>query len=339
MDRMDSSIEAQRAEPLIGDIESAVRRIHGVAVKTPLLESPLLNARAGGRVLIKAETLQRTGSFKFRGAYNFISQIDPAVRPRGVASFSSGNHAQGVAQAAQLHGIPATIVMPADAPAIKQRNTEFYGATVVTYERDGEDRQAITQRIIEETGGTLVPPYDHPWIVAGQGTVGLEIAEQTAEADARPDTVLVPCGGGGLVAGVAIALADRMPETEVYAVEPESHNDTKRSLESGRRLPVEADRASFCDALLAPIPGELTFQVNARLLAGGLAVGDRAVAQAMLALFEDTKLVAEPGGAVAMAAVLSGALQLNGGTAVVVCSGGNVDAAVFARALEDGVGR
>ncbi|MEQ9173759.1 MAG: threonine/serine dehydratase [Alphaproteobacteria bacterium] len=327
---------ADLPDPNIGDIEGAARRIAPAAVRTPLVESPLLNARAGGRILIKAEMLQRTGSFKFRGAYNVVSQIDPERRRRGVTAFSSGNHAQGVAAAAQQHGIPATMVMPADAPAIKRRNTEFYGAKVITYDRDKDDRQAIAEGVVAETGAVLVPPYDHPWIMAGQGTVGLEIAEQAAALEVQPDAVLAPCGGGGLIAGIAIAVSDRLPGCDVFAVEPAAYDDTARSLASGKRLAVTAGGHSFCDALLAPMPGERTFGVNARLLAGGLRVSDDTVAEAMLALFEDTKLVVEPGGAVALAAVLSGAYPLNGRTVVVVCSGGNVDPATFCRALCSG---
>jgi threonine dehydratase len=317
--------------PAFRDVEDAVRRIEGHAVLTPLLESPLLNEQLGCRLLIKAEMLQRTGSFKFRGAYNRVSR----TASQGVVACSSGNHGQGVAAAARIMGLSALIVMPADAPGVKIAGTRAQGAEIVFYDRDGENREQIAQAIADERGSDLIRPYDDPHIIAGQGTAGLELAAQARVVRASLDAVLVPCGGGGLVSGCALALAETSPATEVYAVEPEGFDDTARSLEAGRRLANEAGARSFCDALLAPMPGEVTYAINARLLAGGLVVGDGDVARAMAALFTSFKLVAEPGGAVALAACLSGAFDCKGKTVAVVTSGGNVDAGTFRDAMED----
>src|SRR3954453_17146120 len=319
--------------PTFADVEAAAGRLAGQAVVTPLLESLLLNDRLGGRLLVKAEVLQRTGSFKFRGAFNRISLIPEAERVRGVVAFSSGNHAQGVAAAARLLGIPATIVMPSDAPAIKVGNTRDWGARVVLYDRWKEDREAIGARISAETGAILVRPYDDPYIMAGQGTIGLELVDQSNAASARLDAVLAPCGGGGMISGIALAIVGRSPETKVYAVEPAGFDDTARSLSAGERLSNAAGASSFCDALLAPMPGELTFAVNSTHLAGGFAVTDAEVAAAMAVARYHFKLVVEPGGAVALAAVLAGKIHAEGKTIAVVCSGGNVDPDVYAQAL------
>lgn len=330
---MTSSLASDSRIPDIAAIRAAATRLAGHAVLTPLLESPAVNARLGGRLLIKAEPLQRTGSFKFRGAYNTLSQLDAEQRRRGVVTWSSGNHAQGVAAAAQTLGIPALIVMPADAPAIKIANTRGYGAEVVLYDRVREQREEIGTRIARERGATIVAPYDEPRVIAGQGTCGLEIAAQAKAKDARLDAVLVCCGGGGLTAGCAIALAAEAPGTPVYAVEPAGFDDTGRSLAAGKRLTNDPAARSFCDALLAPTPGELTFAINQRLVKSGLAVSDREVAQAMAVAFSDFKLVIEPGGAVALAAVLSGKLDVKGKTFAVVASGGNVDRETYVAAL------
>lgn len=311
------------------DIAAAADRLRGLTVETPLLESDALNALAGGRLLLKAEPLQRTGSFKFRGAYNAIS----VRRPPAVVAYSSGNHAQGVALAARLLGIPATIVMPADAPATKLEGTRALGAEVVTYERHREDREAIGHEVAARTGAALIRPYDDPMVMAGQGTVGLELAGQAARCCRRLDAVLVCCGGGGLIAGCATALTHLVPQASVYAVEPEGFDDTARSLASGRRERNREGARSFCDALLAPMPGELTFEVNRRLLTGGLVVSDMEVAEAMRLAFRHLKLVVEPGGAVALAAALAGRIAARGRTIAVVLSGGNVDSDLFARTL------
>lgn len=319
--------------PSVADIRVAAGRLAGVAVRTPLLESPLLNERLGGRLLVKAEPLQRTGSFKFRGAFNRVSLIPEADRARGVVALSSGNHAQGVAAAAAMLGLPATVVMPADAPAIKRANAEALGATVIAYDRCSEDREAIAAEFADRTGATVVKPYDDPGIIAGQGTVGLEIAQQAAELGVRPDAVLVCCGGGGLVSGTALALSEAAPGVPVWCVEPAAFDDTRRSLAAGRRLGNADGATSICDALLSPTPGELTFELNRRLLAGGLAVSDDEVRAAMRTVFEALKLVVEPGGAVAIAAALSGKIPIAGRTTVAVASGGNVDPETFRQAL------
>ncbi|HJO73714.1 MAG TPA: threonine/serine dehydratase [Rhodospirillales bacterium] len=319
--------------PTFADVQSAAQQIAGHAILTPLLESPLLNERLGGRLLVKAECLQLGGAFKFRGAYNRISRLDEAERKAGVVAFSSGNHAQGVALAAQMLGVPATIVMPTDAPDIKLANTRAYGADVVLYDRDKENRADIARALAADKGAILVPSYDDPFIIAGQGTVGLELAAQAKEMDARPDAVIAPCGGGGLISGCALALRHEIPDTEIYITEPDGFDDTARSLAAGTRVANEANAKSFCDALLSPMPGEMTFFINQQLLAGGFSVSDHQTAQAMKAAFQYMKLVVEPGGAVALAAALSGAYDCRDKTVAVICSGGNVDAKIFADAI------
>jgi threonine dehydratase len=316
--------------PELADVEAAAERVRGIVRQTPLLESDALNELVGGRLLCKAECLQRTGSFKLRGAYNTISQLDG----RPVVAFSSGNHAQGVAAAAKLLGVPATIVMPADAPAIKIANTRALGAEVRLYDRVREVREEIGAEIAARTGAVLVKPYDDPRIIAGQGTAGLEAAQQLRVEGTAVDAALLPCGGGGLIAGCSIALADAFPGAAILAVEPEGFDDTARSLAAGERLGNAPGAKSFCDALLAPMPGELTFPLHRRHLAGGLAVGDAEVARAMAAAFSYLKVVVEPGGAVALAAVLSGRFDARGRTVLVMLSGGNVDPGLFAEVLQ-----
>lgn len=320
--------------PTIDGINAASRTLQGQAVRTRLLESPLLNDRLGGRLLVKPECLQRTGSFKFRGAYNKVANLSESETRGGVIAFSSGNHAQGVAAAARIRGLPAVIVMPEDAPKIKIQNTRALGAEVITYDRFGEDREAIVDRLAAERNATIVRPYDDPFIIAGQGTVGLEIAEDLNALNVMADAVLSPCGGGGLISGTALALAADCPGVPVYAVEPEQFDDTKRSLESGERLANPAGRQSICDALLSKIPGKITFPVNKSLLAGAYTVSDEEALAAMAIAFMNLKLVVEPGGAVALAAVLSGTVSVRDKCVVVVLSGGNVDSEMFRRALE-----
>ncbi len=322
--------------PCFADIEAAARRLAGEAVVTPLLSSPMLDARVGARVLVKAENLQRTGSFKFRGALNTLLSLEAEARRCGVVAFSSGNHAQGVAAAAQRLGIPATIVMPADAPAIKTTNTRAYGASIVPYDRRGDDREAIAARIGRERGATVVPPFDDPRIIAGQGTVGLEIVRQAKERGCTLDAVIVPCSGGGLVGGIALALAETAPATRVYAAEPEAFDDMRRSLAAGRRIANTAASGSICDCLLAVMPGALPFVIAVQHLADSLAVSDDDVRRAMAVAFADLKLVLEPGGAAALAVVLSGKLDCQGKTVAVVASGGNVDPEIFKSALDRG---
>jgi threonine dehydratase len=319
--------------PTFNDIEKAAERIKGLAVRTPVIESPRLNALAGGRVLIKAECLQRTGSFKFRGAWNRISQLDRQTAPGGVVAYSSGNHAQGVAAAAEIRGLKALIVMPADTPRIKQDNTRSYGAEVVTYDRATQSREAIAARHMTERGAVLVPPFEHPDVIAGQGTAGLELAEQAAALGVVLDDVLVCCSGGGLTAGVALALAERSPATKVHSVEPAGFDDYARSLKSGKIERNPTASGSICDALLSPSPGEMTFAINSRRLGEGLSVTDAEAAEAVRFAFEALKLVIEPGGAVALAAVLTGKIATRGRAIGVIASGGNCDPDLYARIL------
>lgn len=317
----------------MGAVEAAARTLAGIAVRTPLLESPLLNKQLGGRLLVKAEPLQRTGSFKFRGAYNRLSNLEGQDPGRGVVAYSSGNHAQGVAAAAHGLGIAACIVMPADAPRAKLSGTRGWGAEVVIYDRAGESREAIAEALAAERGAVLVKPFDDPFIIAGQGTVGLELAEQARDVGADIDAVLVPCSGGGLSAGIALALSAHVPGAKVLAVEPQGFDDTRQSLAAGRRIAIEPDRETICDALMLRQPGEITFAINRRLLSGGLAVSDNETAAAMRTAAEAFHVVVEPGGAVALAAALSGGFDVRGRTVVAVLSGGNVDPDVYGRLI------
>lgn len=322
--------------PTIDDIRSAAAQIRPYAVRTPLIESDRLNALLGGRVFMKLETLQRTGTFKFRGAYNKISRLTPAEHPGGVVAASSGNHAQGVADAARMMGFSAAIVMPAQAPALKIARTKALGAEVIAYDRDSGDREAIFAEAAQQRGAVKVPPFDDPLIIAGQGTVGLELAEQADALGAAPDLVLAPCGGGGLVSGVAIAVHAAYPRTQVFAVEPEGFDDTTRSLASGRMESNARRGGSICDALLSTSPGVLTLAVCREQAVLGAVVSEQNVRAAMRYAFQELKLVVEPGGAVGLAALLSGIVPLGGRTAVVVLSGGNVEPAMFAEIIARG---
>jgi threonine dehydratase len=329
-------VNAQHELPALSGfsaIEAAASRLAGVVRRTPLLAGTPLDELTGARLLFKVEALQRTGSFKIRGAYNRLVQLDAVERRAGVVAFSSGNHAQGVAAAARILGIPATIVMPSNAPAIKLENTRALGAEVVLYDRFTEDREGIARRIVAERGATLVPAYDDPHVVAGQGTAGLELMQQAAELGLTPDLVLVPTSGGGLTAGTAIAVRALAPAAAVYGVEPEAFDDTRRSLAAGTLLKNPPEARSICDALQSSPPGRLTFAINRELLAGILTVSDAEVQAAMAQAFRCLKLVVEPGGAVALAAALAGRVALAGRTAAIILSGGNVDAATFAAAL------
>lgn len=322
-------------EPTFNDVLAARDRLSGQAVVTPLLRVAELDRRTGGTILVKAENLQIAGAFKFRGAYNRLVQLDADARVRGVVAWSSGNHAQGVAAAGMRLGLRTTIVMPGDAPAIKVDNTRRMGAEVVFYDRYKDNRELIGRQLSEHSGATIVPPYEDPHIIAGQGTVGLEMAAQAQDLHGvKLDAVLVPCGGGGLISGCALALAGASCGTKVYCVEPEGFDDTARSLATGTRQQSIKGATSLCDALMAPTPGELTFQINRRLLAGGFAVNDEMVLAAMLFAWRELKLVIEPGGAVALAAVLHGAIDCTGKTIGIVLSGGNVDAEIYRRALK-----
>ncbi|MEE8496982.1 MAG: pyridoxal-phosphate dependent enzyme [Acidimicrobiia bacterium] len=314
--------------PTVSDVLAARVRIAGRIVRTPLLHRSI----AGRDVWLKAEVLQRTGSFKVRGALNFILSLDDEVRRRGVVAYSSGNHAQGVASAAADCGIPATIVMPADAPKIKTDNTDGYGAKVVPYDRATGDREAIAAEIAADSGGTLIPPYDHALTIAGQGVLGLELLEDLEAAGVAEADVIVPVSGGGLAAGIALAAETPGPRLRVFSAEPDTHDDHRQSLEAGRRVQVDSPSPSICDALLQPIPGELTFQINRERLAGGVVASDDEVLSAMRYAFEKLKLVVEPGGAIALAAQLAGRVP-GTGPVVVVLSGGNVDPVLMTKAI------
>jgi threonine dehydratase len=315
------------------DIAEAARVLAPFAVRTPLLSSPALDERIGTRVFLKPEMLQRTGSFKFRGAFNKLSSIPTEARGSGVVAFSSGNHAQGVAAAAQILNMRATIVMPADAPLSKRERTKAYGAEVVLYDRDREDREAIAGDIAGKRGATLVRPYDDPLVIAGQGTVGREIADDMTALGLTPDIVVVPASGGGLVAGVATAVKARYPQADVMSAEPEAFDDHARSLRAGRREPHRGEGRTICDALMAAIPGEITFAINSRLLRQGITASDTEVGFAVGFAFRELKLVVEPGGAVGLAALLAGQIDTRGKNVVIVLSGGNVDADLYARLI------
>lgn len=317
----------------IDDIRQAAKRLEAVVVRTPMLESPYLNEIAGRRVLVKAEVLQRTGSFKFRGAWSAISALDPEVRARGVIAYSSGNHAQGIAHAAALHAIPSTVIMPEDSPAMKLANTRALGAAVVTYDRvGGESREDVGQALALEKGLTLIRPYDEPMVIAGQGTCGLEIAQQAQALGVDSADVLICCGGGGLTAGVAIALHTEAVGLRVRPVEPDNADDTCRSLIAGSRLSNVGNPDSICDAIVTPSPGELTFPVLQQLAGPGLSVSDADVLNAMKLAMLRLKLVVEPGGAVALAAALKPE-NTQGDAVICIVTGGNVDEQLLVRAM------
>lgn len=319
--------------PTLADVQAAATRLAGHAQRTPLLAGTPLDDEVGGRVLLKLETLQHTGSFKFRGAWNRLAQLGAAERRAGVVAFSSGNHAQGVAAAARRLGVPATIVMPADAPAIKLRNTRALGAEVVLYDRLRESREEIAARLAQERGAVLVPSFDDPHVIAGQGTAGLEIVEQSRALGLALDDVIACCSGGGLVAGIALAVTGLSPGTRIWCAEPAGFDDHARSLAAGHRVRNAPGAQSICDALLAPEPGELTFAINAQRLAGGCVVTDDEVRAAIAYAARVLKLVVEPGGAVALASVLSGKLEVRDRTVAVVLSGGNIEDATLAGIL------
>jgi threonine dehydratase len=315
------------------DIDAAATVIAPFAVRTPLLSSPALDERVGTRVFLKPEMLQRTGSFKFRGAFNKLSSIPQDARGGGVVAFSSGNHAQGVAAAAKILNMQATIVMPSDAPLSKRERTKAYGAEVVLYDRDREDREAIAGGIAAKRGATLVRPYDDPMVIAGQGTVGREIAEDMAAFGLVPDIVVAPASGGGLIAGIATAVKARFPQTTVIVAEPDAFDDHTRSLRAGKREPHAGTGRTICDALMASIPGEITFAINSQLLSHGITATDEEVGVAVGFAFRELKLVVEPGGAVGLAALLAGRIDTAGKNVVIVLSGGNVDADLFAKLI------
>ncbi|MBR1237775.1 threonine/serine dehydratase [Bradyrhizobium sp. AUGA SZCCT0222] len=313
------------------DIDAAARVVAPFAVRTPLLSFPVLNERVGTKVFLKPEMLQRTGSFKFRGAFNKLASIPQAERGGGVVAFSSGNHAQGVAAAAQILNMQATIVMPKDSPLTKRERTKGYGAEVVLYDRDKEDREAISQDIARKRGATLVRPYDDPFVIAGQGTAGREISEDMAALGLTPDIVVAPASGGGLIAGVATAIKARFPQSTLIVAEPEGYDDHGLSLRAGHREAHHAADRTICDALMAAIPGVMTFSINSKLLAQGVVASDAEVGAAVAYAYRELKLVVEPGGAVGLAALLAGRIDVRGKNVVIVLSGGNVDADLFAK--------
>ncbi|MGV9006312.1 MAG: threonine ammonia-lyase [Brevundimonas sp.] len=317
-------------------VQDAARQIARVAVRTPLIESPALNARLGGRVLIKAETLQVTGAFKFRGAYNRISRLTAEEKGRGVVAYSSGNHAQAVAAAARMMGTHAVIVMPADSPKVKVAGVIAHGGEVRLYDRYTESREAIGAAIAAERGSVMVPPFDDPLIIEGQGTTALELLDQSrAVGAASIDHLLCGVSGGGLMAGINLVMAATSPHTRVFAVEPEAYDDTRLSLAAGeRRTYPPVDRPSICDSLMSAMPGELTFPINRRM-AGVVTVSDAEVAAAVAFAFRVLKLVVEPGGAVSLAAVLAGKLPVRDTITAVILSGANVDPALFSAIIED----
>ena len=324
--------ETAKSPPVsAADIEAAARVVAPFAVRTPLLSFPVLDERVGTQVFLKPEMLQRTGSFKFRGAFNKLSSIPPDRRAGGVVAFSSGNHAQGVAAAAKILNMQATIVMPADSPLTKRERTKAYGAEIVLYDRDKEDREAIANDIAAKRGATLVRPYDDPLVIAGQGTTGREIAEDMTARGLVPDIVVAPASGGGLIAGVATAVKARFPTAELIVAEPEGYDDHALSLRAGHREAHHAAGRTICDALMAAIPGQITFSINSKLLAKGVTATDTEVGAAVGYAYRELKLVVEPGGAVGLAALLSGRIDARGKNVVIVLSGGNVDADLFAK--------
>lgn len=321
------------AATTIADVRAAAERIKPYAVLTPLLEHPALNTATGGRILLKAENLQRVGAFKFRGAYNAVSQIDRAQYPGGVVACSSGNHAQGVAHAATLCGMASVIVMPADAPRLKIERTRAFGAEVVTYDRVTEDRDAIAGKIAKERKMAFVHPFDDVHVLTGQGTAGLELMEQAKAKGITPDEVLVCCSGGGFLSGVSIAVKAANPATKVFAVEPVEFDRMGRSVRAGSRQENAKLSGSICDALMSKVPGKLTFAIAQQNVAGGYAITDDEARAAMRFAFTELKLVLEPGGAAALAAILSGKVASKGRVIAAVLSGGNVDPALFAETI------
>lgn len=319
----------------LDDVTSAATALNGVVIRTPLLENAEVNERLGGRLMIKAECVQRTGAFKLRGAYNCIRQLTRAERARGVITYSSGNHAQGVALAAHLLGTSALIVMPSDVPSAKMEATQTLGAKIITFERDHENSDEVVERLRIETGRVKVPPSGDLRVLAGAGTVALEMYQQATVLDANLDAVLVPCGGGGLTAATAVVMRAVSPPTQIFAVEPELFDDTRRSLAAGQRVTNAAGQRTICDAIMTPTPNALTFPINLDLLSGGLVASDDEVRAAMLFVFEHFKMVVEPGGAVGIAAVLSGRIDIKGRTVATVATGGNIDPNRYCSILND----
>lgn len=323
----------QQTLPTIDDVHAAANRIRGRALRTPLLRSSFLDEVTGAQVFIKAENLQRTGSFKFRGACNAIGALDEDERQCGVVAVSSGNHAQGIAEAARLFGCDATIIMPEDAPVAKTERTRRSGAKVIAYDRMNEDRDALAQKHIEQTGSVFIHPFNNSLVIAGQGTAGLEIAQDLSQMDMVPDHMLVCCGGGGLTAGIALAMKESFPDCAIHTCEPKGFDDYRRSLESGKRESNPVQGGSVCDAIVTPEPGEISFAINSRLATGGLVASDEAALKAVAFAWHELKLVVEPGGAIALACLLQNRDRFQGKTVVLTFSGGNIDPDMMHRAL------
>ncbi len=321
--------------PTIDDVISAQTRLAGIAYKTPLLRSHIFDEMLGARVYLKAECLQRTGSFKFRGGYNSIAALGEKAKKHGVIACSSGNHAQGLAEAGRLLGVDVTIVMPEDAPAIKRARTERSGAKVVTYDRATGDRDAITNKLAEDTGAILVHPYNYVPVIAGQGTAGLEIVEELKAQNIAPDMVLTPAGGGGLLCGLYLAISNGFPDVQIYPVEPQGFDDYDRSLRAGKRLANGKTSGSLCDAIITPMAGEISFSIINGNIPHGYVVSDDEALQAVAFAFNELKCVVEPGGAVALAALLTGKVECRDKNVVVMLSGGNIDPDVLQKALAD----
>jgi len=317
------------------DIRRAADRLRGIAIETPIHTSAVLNARLNAEVFIKPECLQHIGAFKFRGAYNRLCQLSEAERAKGAVAFSSGNHAQGLAYAAKLLGMSATIVMPSDAPSIKKEGTERLGASIRLYDRATESREEIAADIAASSGATLVPAFDDVDVIAGQGTCGLEIMQQLAAQGCVPDAVLSPCGGGGLLAGLSTAVKETSSATRVYGVEPEHYDDHSISKAAFERTKIDPQHRTSCDALMATQPGEITWSINSKTVDDFLVVSEDEVAHAISFAFRYLKLVVEPGGAVALAALLHNKLDISGGSAAIVLSGGNIDSETFASCLQN----
>tara|TARA_Y100001934_G_scaffold108683_1_gene133279 strand:+ start:10383 stop:11390 length:1008 start_codon:yes stop_codon:yes gene_type:complete len=316
--------------PNVLDIQSAANRISKYSIVTPLLESSILNKMTGARILIKAETLQRTGAFKFRGAMNALTMLTPRKRKMGVIAYSSGNHAQAIACAAQILETKAHVVMPDDSPKVKLEGARYYGAEIHEYNRNFDDREKIGHTLAAENKLTLIKPFDDPAVIAGQGTAGLEIIDQCNNLRVKPDMVMAPVGGGGLIAGIGLAIRNRWPEIKIYAAEPYGWDDHRLSIDNSKRSKVSNSNVkTICDALLAPMPGEITFLINKHLLETSIVVTDKEVVRAMALAFKHLKLVIEPGGAVALAAALKGQIEICGKTIIVIASGGNVDMETF----------
>ncbi|PHS23203.1 MAG: pyridoxal-5'-phosphate-dependent protein [Robiginitomaculum sp.] len=322
----------QQTVPDFTDVKAAHARLKGRVVRTPLLRCAALDAAVGRPVFVKAECLQTTGSFKYRGASNRIMQLAEHERAAGVVAYSSGNHAQGVAAAAAEAGVPALIVMPKDVPAVKSDGVKARGAQIVYYDRISENREEIAARIAKDRGAVLVPPYEDPMVIAGQGTAGMECAEQCQEFGVEPEALIVNAGGGGLTAGIALACEALYPDAKLYTAEPDGFDDHKRSFAVGQKQRNTKLSGSVCDALLTPEPGDLTFAINKRLVSAGLSASDDDVFAAMRFAFRHLKIVLEPGGAMALAIALKGLVPGNGPLCV-LATGGNVDPALFARVI------